>query len=108
MRRIACDAGIIPLVLNGASQPLDVGRSKRFFTTAQRLALWQRDRTCTFPGCTIPPEWCDAHHITPWSLGGQTNLKDGAILCRGHHTYVHEHNLTATITPTGVHWNLRN
>lgn len=45
VRRIACDAGIIPLVLNGASQPLDVGRSKRFFTTAQRLALWQRDRT---------------------------------------------------------------
>lgn len=107
VRRMACDAGIIPLVLSGASQPLDVGRGKRFFTDAQRLALWQRDRTCTFPGCTIPPEWCDAHHLTPWSLGGKTNLKDGAILCRRHHTYVHEHNLTATVTPTGVRWNLR-
>ncbi|KYH42967.1 HNH endonuclease signature motif containing protein [Branchiibius sp. NY16-3462-2] len=107
VRRWACDAGIIPMVLGGLGQPLDVGRMKRLITDAQRLALWQRDRGCTFPGCNCPPQWCDGHHLTAWARGGKTNLDQLALLCRRHHTYVHEHQLTATLTPTGVRWNLQ-
>ena len=38
-RRMACAAGIIPAVLDGKSKVLDLGRKKRFHTTAQRIAL---------------------------------------------------------------------
>lgn len=108
VRRMACDAGIIPMVLGSRGKPLDVGRTKRFFTDVQRLALFQRDRHCTFPGCTMPADWCDAHHLIPWAHGGQTNLDSAALLCRLHHTYVHDHALTATLTAMGVRWHLQN
>lgn len=107
VRRIACDAGIVPMILDGAGQPLDVGRGRRFFTDAQRVALFGRDRHCTFPGCTIPAQWCDAHHVTPWAEGGRTDLTAGALLCRLHHTLVHDRGLTATVTRAGVRWHLR-
>lgn len=107
VRRQACDAGIIPMVLGGRGEPLDVGREKRFFTDAQRAALFERDRHCTFPGCTIPAQWCDAHHLTPWAKGGRTDLAVGALLCRSHHSHVHENHLTATMTAMGVRWNLQ-
>ena len=38
-RRLACTAGVLPAVLDGTSHPLDLGRAKRFFTEAQRVAL---------------------------------------------------------------------
>lgn len=107
VRRIACDAQIIPMILGGKGQPLDVGRGQRFFTDAQRIALFERDRHCTFPGCTIPAQWCDAHHLIPWAEGGRTDLILGALLCRLHHSYVHQHRLTAVVTAMGVRWNLR-
>lgn len=72
VRRMACDAEIIPLVLGGDSEPLDLGRSRRLFTRAQRLALIARDQGCSFPGCTVPATWCDAHHVMHWRHGGPT------------------------------------
>src|SRR5699024_824611 len=70
----------------------------------QHRALWLRDKQCTFPGCTIPPQWCDAHHVDHWVNGGPTDLSNGALLCQRHHTYVHTHDLTATVTDTDVTW----
>ena len=104
VRRLACDAAIIPMVLGGAGEPLDVGRARRLVTAAMRAALWQRDAGCTFPGCTAPAQWTDAHHVTPWWGGGPTSMDNLALLCRRHHTHVHRHELTATVTPTGVTW----
>lgn len=104
VRRMACDAGIIPMVLSGTGQSLDLGRTKRLFTPGQRLAIWHRDQGCTYPGCTMPPQWCDAHHLTWWSRGGPTDLTNAALLCRRHHTRVHQLDLTATITATTVTW----
>ena len=88
VRRLACQAGIIPLVLGGASQPLDEGRAQRLFTPAQRLAMAMRDRGCAFPGCDRPPGDCEAHHITPWQAGGATDLGAGVLLCPHHHHLV--------------------
>ncbi|GAA1985231.1 hypothetical protein GCM10009817_28350 [Terrabacter lapilli] len=104
VRRMACDAEIIPLVLGGDSEPLDLGRSRRLFTRAQRLALTARDQGCTFPGCTVPATWCDAHHVVHWRHGGPTDLTNGALLCPRHHAEVHDRDLTATVTTTGVTW----
>jgi hypothetical protein len=104
VRRLACEAGIVPMVLGGPSEVLDVGRAQRFFTSAQRRALARRDGGCTYPGCTIPPQWCEAHHVVHWLHGGLTALDNGALLCGRHHTVVHERGMTATVTAFGVTW----
>ena len=106
LRRMACDADLIPAVLGTDSEPLDVGRAKRLFTGGLRTAIIHRDHGCTFPGCDRPPDWCDAHHITPWWAGGETKLTNAALLCARHHTIVHRDLLTATVSTTGVTWDL--
>jgi hypothetical protein len=91
-RRLACTAGIIPVVLGGASEVLDLGRKRRLFTPAQRRAMALRDVTCRADGCDIPAAWCEAHHAgSPWAAGGRTDLEDGALLCSFHHHRAHDH-----------------
>lgn len=107
VRRIACDAGIIPVLLGTAGQILDLGRTARWFTPAQAKALWLRDGGCTFPSCTAPAHWADAHHLWHWADGGPTDLANAALLCGFHHTHVHTQRLTGTVTPTGVAWDTR-
>jgi hypothetical protein len=89
VRRLACDAEVLPFVLGSRSQVLDVGRASRLVTTAIWLALVLRDRHCAFPGCTRPPIACDAHHILHWVDGGPTSLDNLVLLCRTHHTMIH-------------------
>lgn len=105
-RRVACDAEVIPMVLGTASAPLDVGRSHRLVPPAIRHAAWLRDDGCTWPGCTIPAPWCDAHHVTHWADGGRTSLDNTAMLCGRHHTLVHERGAIATVADTGVTWHV--
>ncbi|WP_292040470.1 HNH endonuclease signature motif containing protein [Massilia sp. UBA6681] len=90
LRMIACNAGILPAVLDGSSVPLDVGRTKRFHTQKQRIALAQRDQGCAYPGCDRPPGWCESHHATRWTDGGHTNIDNGVLLCGHHHRHVHQ------------------
>jgi hypothetical protein len=106
VRRMACDAGIVPMVLGSEGEVLDVGRTVRLFTPGQRRALVRRDAGCSYPGCTVPADWCEAHHVTWWSRGGPTSVANGALLCQRHHTRVHTLDLTATVTPTKVRWHL--
>ena len=88
IRRLACDADIIPAVLGGASQILDLGRRSRLFTGATRQALALRDRGCVFPGCNAGPTICEGHHIQPWWNGGRTDLGNAVLLCPHHHRIV--------------------
>ncbi|MEU0313644.1 DUF222 domain-containing protein [Nocardioides sp. NPDC006273] len=95
-RRLACTANIIPVVLGGASEVLDLGRKERFFTAAQRRALLLRSATCEAEGCDIPGTWAEAHHWLAWAQGGPTDLDNATLLCSHHHhrahdpAYVHE------------------
>jgi hypothetical protein len=89
-RRLACTAGIIPMVLSGKSQVLDVGRKRRLHTEAMRLAMGVRDQGCTAEHCETPPGLCHAHHDHPWSQGGHTNVKTGRLLCPHHHRRTHD------------------
>jgi Domain of unknown function (DUF222) len=89
VRRLACDAQIIPAVLGGDGQVLDLGKSRRVFTGAVRRALVLRDGGCAFPGCTRPPRWCEGHHIKPAGAGGPTCVDNGCLLCGHHHRAVH-------------------
>lgn len=89
VRWLACQAGIVPAVMGGASAPLDLGRSARLFTLAQRLALSVRYQTCAVAGCERPFAWSEVHHLRPWEKGGRTNLDDGVPLCGPHHRWTH-------------------
>jgi Domain of unknown function (DUF222)/HNH endonuclease len=81
----------LPATLGGApTQPLEVGRTSRVVTAAQRVALVVRDGGCAVAGCGRPPAWCEAHHLVHWLHGGPTDLENLALVCRAHHRAVHE------------------
>jgi len=88
-RRLACDAHIVPAVLGGDSQVLDLGRTRRLFTGPIRRALILRDGGCTFPGCDRPARWAEGHHLIPWANGGTTTLTNACLICRRHHRLLH-------------------
>jgi hypothetical protein len=89
-RILAADANILPIVLGGAGEVLDMGRARRLFTSAQRHALAETYGGCAFPGCSHPPSYTEAHHLHWWSNGGRTDLANGIPLCSFHHHRVHD------------------
>lgn len=89
LRMLACDAHIIPSVVRGNSEVLDIGRATRTIPTAIRRAVAIRDRGCSYPGCEQPPARCDVHHCTEWCDGGDTSLHNCTMLCKAHHQIVH-------------------
>ena len=93
-------AALAALVFDGPRIPLAVGRTARTATAAQRRALATRDRGCIIPGCQIPAESCQAHHVTDWAAGGASDIDNLALLCWAHHRQV-DLNMW-TITPTGT------
>ncbi|WP_245553633.1 HNH endonuclease signature motif containing protein [Demetria terragena] len=104
VRRLACDADILPMVLGSDSEPLDVGRRQRLVSGGLCAAVIERDRHCTYPGCARPPSWCQVHHVIPWHNGGETSLTNSALLCQTHHATVHREKHTATVGRSGVSW----
>jgi hypothetical protein len=106
IRRTACEAGIIPIVLNGAGQALDVGRERRLATKAQRMALRAQYPTCGMDeSCNVPFDDCQIHHIDPWKDGGNTDLDRMCPGCDHHHHLVHEGGWTLTRNSNGT-WQL--
>ena len=77
-----------PVLLDG--QRLDQDPAARLASSAQRIALGWRDRTCRHPGCGRPSTWSlHAHHITPYSKGGATVIGNLALYCTEHHALKH-------------------
>ncbi|KRE53334.1 hypothetical protein ASG92_07335 [Arthrobacter sp. Soil736] len=130
IRKIACDADIIPVLLGSEGRILDIGRTTRIFPphirkaiTARdqgctfpnctipapwceahhRKAITARDQGCTFPNCTIPAPWCEAHHTTYWSHGGPTSTENGTLLCTHHHHLIHKEQWQIHMQ-TGIPW----
>jgi hypothetical protein len=90
LRALACDARVIPVVLGGAGQPLDIGRASRTIPDALRRAVAARDRGCAHPGCRRRPAWCQIHHIVEWQHGGDTAIHNCVMLCAFHHRLLHK------------------
>lgn len=103
IRHLACDAEILPVVMDGKNAVLDQGRHLRNATEAQRTALQARDRGCAAPGCTMTAAWCQPHHVTPWVDGGDTDLDNLVLLCPGCHRATHDGRWTITIKD-GTPW----
>ena len=110
VRRLCCDASVIPVVLGDRGEVLDWGLEKRFFTDAQTKRLWLRDGGCTYPGCDAPPQWTDAHHLIHWADLGPSDLTNAALLCDRHHTTVHTRRYAGRVVRDGdgerVEWDL--
>ncbi|WP_345893837.1 DUF222 domain-containing protein [Nocardioides sp. TF02-7] len=88
VRRLACNAAIIPAVLGTDSEVLDLGRTRRLFTPAQRKLIRVRDKRCRAKGCRVKPQWCEIHHLHPWRGGGSTDPDNGICLCAYHHRLI--------------------
>ena len=95
LERIACDSEVARVVFGPAGEPLDVGRSQRTFTGAQRHGVVARDRTCAYPDCDRPPQVGEVHHVAWWVRDdGPTAVENGVLLCWYHHDVAHRDNLT--------------
>jgi hypothetical protein len=102
LRTLCCDARVIPVVLGGAGQPLDVGDSRRTIPTAIRRAVETRDRGCAHPGCDRPPSWSEVHHVIHWADGGPTAVTNCVMLCRVHHREIHSTGWEVRIAADGL------
>ena len=86
---LICDADTTEITFGKGQRILNVGRTRRLFTAAQRKILLARDMGCAFPDCTRPAPWTEAHHIIAWKDGGETSLDNGVLLCTPHHHLLH-------------------
>lgn len=87
LRMLACDAAVVPILMNGQGQPLDVGRLTRTIPDGLRRAIAARDGGCA--RCGRPPGWCEVHHVREWENGGETKLDNCVMLCRACHRLIH-------------------
>jgi hypothetical protein len=90
VERLACDSNVTRILLGADSQVIDVGRSKRVISAAQRRALSVRDKGCRWPGCDRPASYTSGHHLVHWAKGGSTDMDNVVLLCLRHHWLVHE------------------
>lgn len=103
VRRLCCEASVFPVVLGGNGEALDVGRTRRTATRAQRHALAAMHRTCGHPDCTVSIDACRAHHVRFWTKHlGPTDLSNLLPLCERHHHLVHEGGWSVSMTPDRV------
>jgi hypothetical protein len=89
LRRLACDAKLVPTILGTRGEVLDLGRAVRTVAPSQFRALVIRDRGCARPGCHRKPRYCQAHHVIEWADGGLTDVDNMVLLCLYHHMEVH-------------------
>ena len=86
--RMASHAHHYLTIFDDDGRALYLGRSKRIASPDQRIVLIGRDRGCSFPSCTRPATWCQAHHVTDWIDGGPTDIDSLTFGCDMHHALV--------------------
>ncbi|MBZ5739677.1 HNH endonuclease signature motif containing protein [Nocardioides mangrovi] len=101
-RQLACEAGVLPVVLGGESEVLDLGREQRLHSQAQRIAIAIKQQgQCAAEGCDRTTG-LHAHHATPWAKGGRTDLANAIGLCHWHHMKAHDTGYDMTHHPNGA------
>ena len=99
LRRLACEADIIPMVLDTNGVCLDMGDTVRLATYKQRLALRALHATCAVEGCDMDFDWCEIHHLRPWEHGGLSDLDNLVPLCSYHHHWIHDCDIDPQVLP---------
>jgi hypothetical protein len=101
IERIVCTVGAVPIVFRPDGRALDLGRTQRLHSAAQRVVIAARDGGCIITGCDRPPSWCEVHHIDEWSKGGHTDVDTGVLLCAHHHRWLHDTNGRISLEDAG-------
>ena len=101
-RRFACNAELIPIVMDGTSRVIDISLAKRLHDRYQRIIIVKRDGGCCWKGCDRPPAWCEVHHPEPYAAGGPTTVENGALFCFVHHHLLHDGDWSARMAPDGI------
>jgi hypothetical protein len=101
--KLAGEAEVIPVVFDHLGGVLSYGRERRFASPAMRRALAARDGGCSFPSCTRPASWTEAHHVRAWADGGSTDLENLVLLCKYDHDTHQERGWTVAMI-NGVPW----
>ena len=86
VRALAAAASV--LVADPLTSPVQALRYQP--SAALERAVWCRDLTCRFPGCSRPAVVCDLDHTVPFNhedpaSGGLTVFENLKCLCRQHH-----------------------
>ena len=74
-------------VADGEGRTVEIHSQGRFANRTQIAVLTARDQGCTFPDCNAPPHWCEAHHMIPYSQGGETTVDNLTLVCSFHHRW---------------------
>lgn len=90
VQRLACEAEVVPTILDGDEAVMYHGRGRRLHDRHQRNALAHLHDSCAISGCERPFAWTEVHHTNPWSLGGLTDIDNGIPLCGWHHQRAHD------------------
>ena len=101
LERLGCDPEIYGILFDERGLSLHHGRKTRRVSPQQWRVLLARDRGCVI--CGAHPNWCQAHHVKYWSLGGLTDIDNLALLCHAHHRWVHDNEITLRRGPNGWH-----
>lgn len=84
-RHVACIGAVQRVALGEGGRIVSVTTLDRIFNHHQRKAITLRDGGCLIPGCSVPPHWCEVHHVEEHSRGGPTHVDNGVLLCWWHH-----------------------
>jgi hypothetical protein len=101
-RRMACNANLIPIVMDGDSKILDIAPTRPLHDRSQRHVIAKRDGGCCWKGCDKPPAWCEVHHPEPYAQSGPTTVDNGALFCFLHHHLLHDADWHARMAPDGI------
>ncbi|MBI5160060.1 MAG: DUF222 domain-containing protein [Micrococcales bacterium] len=101
-RRICADGGLPIFMRVGRKDEMRLGRTRRRFSARQRTALAARDGCCRRCGRAVSQT--EAHHIRPWSYGGDTDLDNAILLCRFDHLLVHNNGWQIEKDASGEVW----
>jgi hypothetical protein len=101
---LACAPALRRALLDPAGAVIDLGRTTRLATAAQKRALLARDIGCVIPGCPAPGADCDVHHVEPWSHGGASVLQNLVLACPRHHSDIHHPGGWTIQMVEGVPW----
>ncbi len=91
--------------MTARSRPDPYRRGARLASAVQRLALYARDRGCNRPGCDMPPQWTQVHHLDEYQYGGLTDVETMCLVCPFDHPLITEHCFTVRVGAHGrVEW----
>jgi hypothetical protein len=101
LRRLASDADL-QFIITDHGQTVGVTAPTSTIPARVRAAVAARDQGCRFPGCRMPIQFTDCHHVKAREDHGPTIITNLVALCRRHHTAVTEGRWKLTMTPDGT------